>query len=324
MPGRAFDQSARRTGRARGAAVGYTAAVLWALLVLSGILTAQDLQQAIEDLEAGRLEKAERELSAFARAHPDSAEAQFYLGLVHFRAARAAAARPYLEKAVKLSPADAPAWKALGLVIAAAGSLQEAVAPLGTACRLAPADQDACYYFARNLYALHRYDLARAPFEQALLAAPGAMRSKVERAAALNLEALGRPVEAERHFQQAVRLQSKETRPNEDPRVDYGAFLFRQGRTDEALRTLEQAEAALASSSRANTELGRVLLELGKPDAAAVRLEKAVGLEPGNWTARLLLGRAYLRLGRNKEGDEQTRLGQEGWARQHSDSSIVK
>jgi Tfp pilus assembly protein PilF len=150
------------------------------------------------------------------------------------------------------------------------------------------------------------------------------MRSKVERAAALNLEALGRPAEAERHFREAVRLHRGDARPNEDPRIDYGAFLLRQGRPEEALRPLQQAAAAPASSARANTELGRVFLELGKPDAAAVQLERAITLEPGNWTARLLLGRAYLRLGRKQEGEEQMRLGQEGWARQHSDSSIVR
>jgi len=307
--------------------LGYTSGVVRVLVILSSIvcsLQAQSLQQAISDIEAGRLENAEQGLTKFLGAHPDSEEALFYMGLLHFRAGRPAAARPYLDRAVKLSPTSAPAWKVLGLVTAAGGNLQEALTPFRKACQLAPRDEEACYYFARNLYALHRYDLACEPFAQALRAAPEGMRSKVDRAAALNLEALGRSAEAERHFREAVRLHRDDGRPDEDPHIDYGAFLFRQGRTAEALRTLEKAAAALASSSRANTELGRVLLELGRPDAAAVQLERAIGLERGNWTARLLLGRAYLRLGRKEEGDEQMRLGQEGWAREHYDSSIVK
>ena len=84
---------------------------LLTLIGMSYSLGAQSLPGAIADLEAGRLEKAERALTMIVSDRPDSAEAHFYLGLVHFRAGRPAAARPFLERAVKLSPASAPAWK---------------------------------------------------------------------------------------------------------------------------------------------------------------------------------------------------------------------
>lgn len=55
--------------------------VFVALMVWGSSLEAQDLEQGILALEAGRLDDAERILSAAVRSHPDSGDANFYLGL---------------------------------------------------------------------------------------------------------------------------------------------------------------------------------------------------------------------------------------------------
>ena len=269
----------------------------------------QSLGDGIKALEAGRLDDSERILSAVVQNHADSGDANFYLGLVHFRAGRATAALPFLERAVALSPASARASKTLGLALTSAGQIEGAARALGKACDLAPDDKEACYYFARNLHLTGRYESARAPFEKALRAAPKEMLPAVHRAAALNFYALEMPAEAERHFVKAVALKGRAPGGGEDPRVDYGAFLFRQGRTEDAVGPLQQAVRETPSSARANIELGRVLLHLGRLAAAAVCLEKAAALEPANWNARLLLGRAYLRLGRIDDGEREMRLG---------------
>jgi tetratricopeptide (TPR) repeat protein len=287
--------------------------VFLALTIASSSLQAQNLADGISALEAGRLDEAERVLSEIARQQPDSADANFYLGLVHFRASRSAAARPLLERAVSLSPASARAWKTLGLVTMSMGDLEGALPALGKACELAENDEEACYFLARNLHTLGRYESARAAFEKALRAAPKPMLSKVHRATALNFVALFLPAEAEQHFVKAIQLAGS-AKNGEDPRVDYGAFLFRQGRTEEALRPLEQAARDAPFSARANVELGRVRLHVDKVNEAATCLEKAVALEPGNWNAHLLLGQAYLRLGRTSQGEREMHLGQEGWS----------
>ena len=288
--------------------------VLLAFIVWGSMLEAQTLEQGILALESGQLDNAERIFSAIVQSHPDVGDAIFYLGLTHFRAGRAAAAIPFLERAVVLWPVSARAWKTLGLANTSGGHLEGAVRALDKACELAPNDEEACYYFARSLHAAGRYELAREPFEKSLRTAPKQMLSRVHRAAALNFYALGMPAEAERHFVKAVQLNGRTAGEREDPRIDYGAFLFRQGRTEEALRPLEQAVRDAPSSARANTEWGRVLLHVGRVEAAAICLEKAVALEPGNSNARLLLGSAYLRLGKTNEGEREMRLGQEGWA----------
>ena len=213
---------------------------------------------------------------------------------------------------------QAVAWKELGLKLASERKLEPAADALAKACEQAPQDEDACYYLARTLYTLGRYEEAGEPFAKALRAAPKEILGRVHRAVALNFTALNRPGDAERHFREALRLGS-----DSDPRIDYGAFLFRQGRLEEALPLLEQAVQAVPGSARAHTELGRVLLHLGKREAAAGSLEKAVQLDPGSPAARLLLGKTYLELGRTGDGERQLRLGRAGW-KQSYDSSTAK
>jgi tetratricopeptide (TPR) repeat protein len=197
------------------------------------------------------------------------------------------------------------------------GDLNGALPALTRACEMDEHDGEGCYFLARNLQALGRYESARPVFDKALRAAPKPTLSKVHRAMALNFIALFMPAEAEGHFIQAIQLagpaQNSPKLNTEDARVDYGAFLFRQGRTEEALRPLEQAVREAPSSARANLELGRALLHSDKLSQAATCLEKAVALEPGNSNAHLLLGQAYLRLGKAIEGEREMRLGRERW-----------
>jgi protein O-GlcNAc transferase len=210
------------------------------------------------------------------------------------------------------TPSNAEEWKRLGLALAAEKKLTAAVGALNKACELDPKDEEACYYFARTLSALGRWDEARVPFEKALRAAPERMLARVHRAVALNFMALGRTAEAEQNFKAAIAMRKGAESLPEDPRVDYGAFLFRQGRTDEALQLLAETVRAAPKSARAHAELGRVLLHSAKPDAAVEHLEQAIQLDPRAPSIRLLLGRAYLQIGRVEEGRQQLQLANKG------------
>jgi Flp pilus assembly protein TadD len=289
--------------------------VLLLIVALSASLRAQSLGEGIRALDAGRLEEAEHFFAGEVSNHPDSGGAHFYLGVTRFRAGDSSAALVLLERAVSLTPSNWRAWKTIGIVTTSAGNLERAGQALGRACELAPGDEEACYFLARNLHITGQYEAARDPFEKALRAARKQMLSRIHRAVALNFSALSMPVEAESHFRKAIQSTALAAPGGEDPNVDLGAFLFRQGRTEEALGPLEKAVQEAPASSRANTELGRVLLHTGRLEAAAARLERAVAIDPGNWNAHLLLGNAFLRLGRTEDGEREMRLGQEGWAR---------
>ncbi len=268
------------------------------------------LSQAVEDLEAGRLEAAEQELNLVLRQAPQSPGAHFYLGVVRFRLRRFGEARQALLQAAKLAPTQARVWKALGAVYAAESDFVMAEEPFGKACELDPREEDACFYLARNYYAMNRFEAAVSAFEKALAVDNKPWR--VHGGMALALEGLGRHLEAERHFRRAVKLHTSQGSPDENPRIDLGAFLYKQGRTDEALVELERSVRDSPDSARARFELGRVLFHKDRLKEAESHLEKAVQLQPAHWAAHLLLGKTYYRLGRADLGARHTQAGQTG------------
>jgi Flp pilus assembly protein TadD len=198
---------------------------------------------------------------------------------------------------------DPAAWRRLGLTHLAANRLADAETALLRACQLEQPPVDSCYFLARNRHALGQYELARQAFDLAL-AAPSA---RVHRAAGLNYLALGRDADAEHHLRRAVALRA--TDPNLDPRVDLGAFLFRQGRLPEAATLLQQA--AQTNSPRAHLEFGRLLLQQGQLEPAVHQLAQATRLNPNDPNAHLLLARAYQRLGRDADAARELALGDE-------------
>jgi Flp pilus assembly protein TadD len=301
------------------------AACLWVMsLAAAQDLPTQTPPTAISAFENGKFEDAVTALSDILRRTPDDPDANYYLGMAYFREGRPKEARPFLERATQLSPSKPSPWKGLGLVLLGANDYPGASVPLARACALDPKDEDSCYLLGRSLFVLGRYDEAIKPFEKALGAAPPANQAAAHRAAALNFAELGMTQDADRHFRDAIRLYPAAAGGQPDPRVDYGAFLTRQGRALDALAMLHQSAAASPTSPRAHAELGRALLESDRPAEALGPLKRAVDLDPAAWAVRLMLGKAYLRLGRREEGERELRLGREAWAKQDYGSSKIK
>jgi len=227
-----------------------------------------------------------------------------------------------LEVTVRDYPSNANAWKELGMAQAANRKAEPALAAFSKACDLNPKDEDACYFLGRQLFSLGRYREAVEPFEKAVLAAPKEKLARTHRAAALNRLGEGSLGQAERHFREAVRDNTGPAPVRADAQTDYGAFLFRQARIEEAQAALEKALKIHSGSARAHAELGRVLLHLDKSREAATLLERAIQLDSNSPRFRLLLGRAYLALGRIEEGERQLRLGREGWDRSEGSATV--
>jgi Flp pilus assembly protein TadD len=258
------------------------------------------------------------------RKSPEDPKLNYDLGLAYFLQKRLGEARPLLEKAAALTPKSQDVWMALSLTALGLKDYAGAANPLRHACELAKGESDACYLQGRTLLLLARYREAVAPLEKALRISAAADRSKVHRAMALNFEKLGDTVNAEREFHEAIRLYPAPPAVAEDPRLDFGAFLVRQGRAAEAIDPLRQALARSPLSAKANGELGRALLDLERPEEALPLLKKSVEIDPGAWAIQMLLGKAYLRLGRTADGERELRLGREGWAKADQGSSTIQ
>lgn len=242
-------------------------------------------------------------------AHSQNAEQLYQSGTRFFAENKPESAISALQEAVRLQPNHGPAWKALGVVHASRGDFESAEKPFRNACEIRPAVPDACLYYGRTLYLLDRFQPAIQILQRTLAAAENA---ETWRLIGLCEEGLGRTAEAGAAFRKALGLTRGSPRgsaPDEDPGIDYGVFLFRQGQAAEAIAPLENALERHADSARAHLELGCILLALDRLAAAAGHLERAVALNPASARSHLLLGKTYLRLGRPDAAEEHLRQG---------------
>lgn len=221
--------------------------------------------------------------------------ADYDQGVALFDKGEFAAALPFLRRAAESDSGNAQKWKAVGVTYAALKKYSEAEETLGRACRLDYKIPDACFFYARTLYALDRFDDALVALEHA---DHRSWRARLARAE--SLEALGRFAPAEQEYRQSVAL-CRGADPK--PAIGLGQFLVRQGRSSEAVTDLERAASAYPSSADAHLWLGRALSDTGKPAESIPHLERAVALAPSSAQAHLLLAKAYARSGR--AGDAQ-------------------
>lgn len=189
-----------------------------------------------------------------------------------------AEARVKFTELVRLEPRNALGWKALGVAAGKVGDTIEAEEALRRGCELDRKLEDVCYYWARSLYSLNR-------FEEALAALKwDSKRGRMLVARGQALEALGREVEAEAAFREALPL-------SDEAALRLGVFLFRAGRLAEAERVLERI-----GGGEAMGELGRIYYQTGRIAQAMAMLEKARAARPDLEWIGLLLERARRRL----------------------------
>ena len=222
-----------------------------------------------------------------ALAAAQTPEQLYASGLKSFEQGRAEEAVAELERAVAARPKYAAAWKVLGVIMASQGDFPAAEPYFREACALDAKLPDACFYHGRSLYLVNRFREALAVMDTLPL------ERRRYRIQALCLDAMGRWSEAEPLYRKAIEVDTGA----EDPRVDYGVGLSRQGRADEAVEALKLAVQFGRQPRRAELELGRVFLQLERFHEARPHLEKAVALSPESSAAHLLLGKLYGRLG---------------------------
>jgi protein O-GlcNAc transferase len=114
----------------------------------------------------------------------------------------------------------------------------------------------------------------------------------------LAAEALPDYARAEKAYSRAVELAAGEYRPS----YAYGCFLYRQGRTAEAIGHLRAAVEREPRAADARFELGKALLQQRELAQAARETEAAIALAP-ECRFRYQLSRIYREQGRSADAD---------------------
>jgi tetratricopeptide (TPR) repeat protein len=162
-------------------------------------------------------------------------------------------------------PDSARAWKWLGMSYIAEEKYEPAEEPCRKACDLDPREENACYYLGRVDFTLGRFDKSLEAYRKAL--ANGGDRGRATLGLALAYEAMSNPHEAERYYKDAIEAGATRAK------VDYGLFLFKQGRGAESLKTLRQA-GAKAEADRVESDLRHAQISRTAPaPGGAVRFE---------------------------------------------------
>jgi Tfp pilus assembly protein PilF len=176
-----------------------------------------------------------------------------------------ATAERQLREAVREQPSNVRALTLLGIAYIAQEKYPEAEDPLQKACAL-DRRSGACYYLGRVLYFLNRYEESRKALEIALRF-PSGGRGRVLHGLALTLAAVGENEAAERNYKAAIREGYSAAL------IDYGMFLFHQGRWRESIVYLEKANATEELQRVKRAVEGAPAATAGRGPAAPVRFE---------------------------------------------------
>ncbi len=219
--------------------------------------------QAVECIQAGRLDEAERLGARIRKALPDSHEGVHLIGVVKLQRGHAGAALPLIEAALKINPQASDAWSNRGLALGMLGRDEEALASFARALELRADDPDMFNGRGRLLLKLRRPADALADFERAVALAPGHLGALTNRGNALG--ALGRHEEALAQYDALLA-----------DHPGHPALHFNRGH---ALERLDRHEDAIAAYDRA--------LAI-RPDYVAAHLDRGTALQALNRHAEAL------------------------------------
>jgi Tfp pilus assembly protein PilF len=156
-------------------------------------------------------------------------------GLAAFRNRDFQNAERQFKEAVRIAPENARGWKLLGMTYIAQERYEDAEPVCRRACDLSPQEENACYYLGRVEFTLGRFEPALQAYQMALKNRVDAGRALL--GVALTYEAMSKPQQAELYYKRAIAAGEPRAR------IDYGLFLFKQGRGDESTAVLRQSDA---------------------------------------------------------------------------------
>lgn len=256
-------------------------------------------------LRFGRYTEAERAFRAALAAAPDAAPALRGLGIVEQRSAQRQSARERWRRGLELERADRieealeafeqaialgpynEEWRYhFGSLFVVHGSLAEVEAYYREAVAADPKPQTSYYFWGTALARAGRLEEALERLERALAVDPAHEASWVTRGDVLL--ARGDRSGAIESYREALRVLPGLAEAHRRLAV----VLALEGRSEEAQRHRQEAQAGQGVDPRRHFHWGRALLHHGRVDAAILELEIAVETDPADREARELLTEA--------------------------------
>ncbi len=254
-----------------------------------------------EALRARDYERAETLLLEAAEANPRSPEVLRLLGSVFFMRGRPLNAAVALKKAEAIAPLDERGRFTLALSYVALGYRDWARPELATLVEAAPGNALYRYWTGRLDYDDQQFAKALESLRRAVELDPGL--AKAHDSLGLCYEALGRFDEAERSWQEAIRLESGKPTRSPWPPLNLGLMLSRLDRPDAAEARFRESIACDPRFAAAHYQLGLALEKKGRAPEAVGELEEAARLDPAAAEAEYALARVYRRAGDNAKAD---------------------
>ena len=181
--------------------------------------------------------------------------------------------------------------KIVGLDYVMLNDYADAVKWLERAVELEPKNKEAWYYLGRAYYTEKDVPDAQKAFLTVLDLDPRDARA--ENNLGLIFESEAKVTQALDAYRQAIAWQQGSPRPSEQPYVNLGNLLMKEGRTEEAIPHLQRAVSLAPSNAFCHFKLGEAYRRVHRSDEARRELERATQLEPENATVHYQLGRLY-------------------------------
>ena len=265
--------------------------------------------QIAEALRTRDYERAEALLVEAAEAHPQSADVLRVLGGVFFLRGRPLNAAIALKKAEAIAPLDERSRFTLVMSYVVMGRRDWARPELAKLAEASPANPLYSYWTGRLDYDDGQYAIAVKSLKRALELDPRYMRAHDN--LGLCYEALGRFDEAERSWEEAIRLNGEQQAKSPWPALNLGLLFTRLDRLDEAEARFRESLASDPLFPQARYQLGITLEKKGRLAEAVAELEEAARLDPAYPEPQYALSRLYRRAGDKEKADRALQRFQE-------------
>lgn len=258
-----------------------------------------------------RFAEARPLLEAYVRAHPETMESHYLLGITYQGLGMLTQATTELERAVQLNENDFDSQYKLGSVLREEGNFKDGIIHLKRAVTLKPDSEEAHFQLVRAYHQSNQMELAK----QENLVFQRLQKGVVDQRRATVLESEGSQDVKSGNLQEAVSAYKEALQlVPDDAKVRYDlALVFEKLKDREAERALlVQAAALNPSIADVHNQLGFLDLTAGDAAAAEQQFQDALRADPGKTDALGNLGVLYGQQGKLPAAEHLLRLAVEG------------